>query len=148
MKRMMLFIVIGLILFGAGIGGGIYFGTKFRDADNESGSVRVAAPGPVVPAGDFTVNLAGSGNRIVSFSVSMEFLNSRVGDLIVSQNWLPRIRNEILLLAKDKVFEDLTKAEGVIQLGEQIKRNLNTILPTVNGEVAVVRIMFESFVLQ
>ena len=149
MKRMMIFIIVGLMLFGAGIGGGIFWGRKFANNDDGSGAKKIAAPGPIVAIGDFTVNLAGAGgNRILSFTVSIEALNSKTGDSIKSQNWLPRIRNEILLVGKDKVYEDLTKAEGVIQFGEQIKKSLNTILPHTSGEVPIVRVMFESFVLQ
>ena len=147
MKRMVIFIVIGLVLFGAGIGGGIFFGRNFN-ADDESVTTKTPAPGPIVPAGEFTVNLAGAGNRIMSFSVSLEALNAKADDTIKNQNWMPRVRNEILLLAKDKVYEDLTKAEGVVQFGEQIKRTLNTVLPQISGEVPIVRVMFESFVLQ
>ena len=147
MKRMVIFIIIGLVLFGAGIGGGLYFGRGLSSTDDGVQSV-IAVPGPVISVGEFTVNLAGTGNRILSFSVSLETLNAKADDMIKKQNWLTRIRHEILLLAKDRVFEDLTKAEGVIMFGEQIKRTLNTILPTTNGEVAIVRVMFEAFVLQ
>jgi flagellar FliL protein len=149
MKRMIIVLVIGLILFGAGIGGGILFGRKFQGADDGQGVTKPnAVPGPILPLGDFTVNLAGSSNRILSFSVSLEVLNSKISDTIKSQNWLPRIRSEILLITKDKVYEDLTKAEGVVQFGEQIKKTLNTFLPLTKGEVPIVRVMFESFVLQ
>jgi len=149
MKRMVFFIIIGLLLFAAGIGGGIYFGRSLNKvADDGSGNVQIAAPGPVLSIGEFTVNLAGPGNRMLSFSVSLESINARADERIRTQNWLPLIRNQILLLAKDRVYEDLTRSEGVIQFGEQIKRTLNTVLPTLNGEVLIVRVMFESFVIQ
>ncbi|MCL1941127.1 MAG: flagellar basal body-associated FliL family protein [Synergistaceae bacterium] len=147
MKRMVIFIVIGLVFLAAGVGVGIYLG-KILNVDSEAEVTKTPAPGPIVPAGEFTVNLAGAGNRIMSFSVSLEALNAKADDTIKNQNWMPRIRNEILLLAKDKVYEDLTKAEGVVQFGEQIKRTLNTVLPQISGEVPIVRVMFESFVLQ
>jgi len=149
MKRMVIFIVIGLTLFVAGVGIGIYVVRNYLNVDNGQGSDKaVAAPGPIVSVGEFTVNLAGTGSRIASFTVSIETLNAKINETIKDQNWIPRIRNEILLIAKDKVYEDLTKAEGVIQFGEQIKRTLNTVLPLTKGEVAIVRVMFESFVLQ
>ena len=148
MKRMVIFIIIGLVLFGAGIGGGIFFGRRFSSADDGSGSVKIAVPGPIVSAGEFTVNLAGAGNRILSFSVSLEIVSAKAENVIMTQNWTPRIRSEILLIAKDKVFDDLTKAEGVVQFGEQVKRTLNTVLPRINEEVFVERVMFDTFVLQ
>jgi flagellar basal body-associated protein FliL len=149
MKRLIIVIVVGLVLFGAGISGGIILGRELNKSDDGTVNVKAAAiPGPIMSIGEFTVNLAGTGNRVASFSVSLETLDAKIDDIIKSQNWTPRIRSEILLIAKDKVYEDLTKAEGVIQFGEQIKRTLNTILPLAKGETPIVRVMFESFVLQ
>jgi flagellar FliL protein len=146
---MVIFIIIGLTLFAAGIGGGIYFARNMLNSNDGTGDAKAAAvPGPIVSVGEFTINLAGNGNRIANFTVSLELLNAKISETIKEQNWAPRIRNEILLIAKDKVYEDLTKAEGVVQFGEQIKRILNTILPLTKGEVPIVRVMFESFVLQ
>jgi flagellar FliL protein len=149
MKRMVIFIIVGLTLFAAGIGGGMFLSRNLLNPNDGPGDTKAAAvPGPIISVGEFTVNLAGTGNRISSFTVSLELLNTKINDAIKEQNWAPRIRNEILLIAKDKVYEDLTKAEGVVQFGEQIKRVLNTILPLTKGEVAIVRVMFETFVLQ
>ena len=149
MKRLIIVIIIGLALFGAGIGGGILLGRELNNATDGTGNAKtVAAPGPIMSMGEFTVNLAGNGNRVASFSVSLETLNAKIDDTIKSQNWIPIIRNEILLIAKDKVYEDITKAEGVIQFGEQIKRTLNTILPLAKGETPIVRVMFETFIVQ
>ena len=62
--------------------------------------------------------------------------------------WLLRIKNEVLLIVKDKVYEDLTSAEGALQFAGDIKRTLNSILPENKGEPLVVQALFESFVLQ
>lgn len=150
MKRMMIFIVVGIVLFAFGVGGGMFFGRMFGSGDQDVGAGLKATPppGPVFPVGEFTANLAGAGNRVVSFTVSLELLNPKADETLKAQNWLPRIRSEVLLLVKDKVYEDMTKSEGVVQFGEQIKRILNSILPAVAGEVPVVRVMFESFVMQ
>jgi flagellar FliL protein len=151
MKRMLVFIIIGLALFGVGVGSGMFFGRSLNSAGNktEQGSATTtAAPGPVLSVGEFTVNLAGTVNRMLSFSVSLELLNAKADDMIKSQKWETRMRSEILLITKDKMYEDLTKAEGVVQFGEEIKRTLNKVLPSLKGEMPVVRVMFESFILQ
>lgn len=149
MKKMIIFIVAGLVLFALGIGGGIFFGKSISPSDDGSSSIPTAPPpGPIFPVGEFTANLAGAGTRVVSFSVSLELLDAKAEDMIKGQNWLPRVRNEILLLVKDKVYEDMTKAEGIIQFAEQIRRTLNSILPAAGGAVPVIRVMFESFVMQ
>jgi len=69
-------------------------------------------------------------------------------EMISSQNWLARVKNEVILLTKDRVFEDLTNAEGILSLAEDIKRTVNAIMPPVRDMVPVVRVLFEGFILQ
>jgi len=96
----------------------------------DPGGVRIPEPGPTVPIGEFTSNLAGSGRHITSFNVSFELINNaRAVELVGSDGWHIRIRNEILLIIKDKAYEDLTSAEGMLQFGEEIKRAVNSLLP-------------------
>ena len=150
MKRIIIFIIVGLIMFGVGFGGGLVFGRTMAANEDSSGGggSRVPELGPIVSIGDFTSNLAGSGRNIISFAVSVEAFNARAAEVISSAGWNLRIRNEILLIVKDKIFEDLTSAEGALQFAEEIKRALNAMLPAVRGEVPVVRVLFESFVVQ
>jgi len=149
MKRIVIFIIVGLIMFGVGFGGGLVLGrTMAANVDSPGDGSRVPEPGPIVTIGEFTSNLAGSGRNIISFAASVEAFNARAADIINSAGWHLRIRNEILLIVKDKIFEDLTSAEGALQFAEEIKRTLNSLLPQVKGEPPVVRVLFESFVLQ
>jgi flagellar FliL protein len=148
MKRMLVFVVVGLVMFAVGFGGGLLFGRSMSSsAASAGGGKSVDAPGPLVAVGEFTSNLAGSGRHVISFTVSLETLNPKAADT-VGNVWLPRIKNEILLIVKDKVYEDLTSAEGALQFAEEIKRAVNAQLPEINGEAPVVRVLFESFVLQ
>ena len=136
-------------MFGIGFGGGLMFGRAMAGGDSPAGeNGRVPDPGPIVPVGEFTSNLAGSGRHVISFSVSLEAVNIRAAEVVSSPGWHVRIRNEILLVVKDKKFEDLTSAEGALQLAEEIRRSLNSQLPSVRGEVPVVRVLFDSFVVQ
>lgn len=151
MKRIVIFIIAGLVMFGVGFGGGLVMGRSMASIDSASSinaGKKVAEPGPVVQIGEFTSNLAGSGRHVISFTVSLETLNAKAADMVSSAGWLLRIKNEILLIVKDKVYEDLTSAEGALQFSEEIKRSLNTQLPEIKGEAPVVRVLFETFVLQ
>jgi len=150
MKRIVIFIVVGLMMFGAGFGGGLIIGRTMAEGGGQMGNGvgDRRAPGPIVPLGEFTSNLAGSGRHIINFSVSLEVANMRAVETITSPGWHLRIRNDILLVVKDKVFEDLTSAEGMLQLQEEIRRALNSMLPSIRGEVPVVQVLFDSFVLQ
>jgi flagellar FliL protein len=149
MKRIFVFIIVGLVMFGVGFGGGLVLGRSMASGDSAApDSKQVTEPGPIVPIGEFTSNLAGSGRHVISFTVSLEALNVRAVEIISSAGWLLRIRNEILLIVKDKIYEDLTSAEGALQFSEEIKRSLNAQLPEIKGEAPVVRVLFESFILQ
>ena len=149
MKRIFVFIVVGLVMFGIGFGGGLVLGRSMAAGDPAaSDSKQVPDPGPIVAIGEFTSNLAGSGKHVISFNVSLEALNARAAEVISAAGWLLRIKNEILLIVKDKIYEDLTSAEGALQFSEEIKRSLNAQLPEIKGEAPVVRVLFESFVLQ
>ena len=148
MRRVGIFIVVGLVMFGFGFGGGLYVGRLLAPQPEPTEGPRVTAPGPIVPVGEFTSNLAGSGRNIISFTVAVEALNARAAETLNNAGWLVIIRNEILLTVKDKVFEDLTSAEGALQFAEEIRRALNSQLPAVRGEAPVARVLFESFVLQ
>jgi flagellar basal body-associated protein FliL len=150
MKRVIIFIIVGLVMFGIGFGGGIVMGRSMASGDENaggSGGKVVDVPGPIVSLGEFTSNLAGSGRHVITFGLSLEALNDPSAATL-SGVWLPRIKNTILLLVKDKIYEDLTSAEGALQFAEEIKRALNSQLPETRGEVPVVRVLFDSFVLQ
>jgi flagellar FliL protein len=149
MKRIFVFIIVGLVMFGIGFGGGLVLGRSMATGESAApDSKQVPDPGPIVSIGEFTSNLAGSGKHVISFTVSLEALNARAVEIISSPGWLLRIKNEVLLIVKDKIYEDLTSAEGALQFSEEIKRSLNAQLPEVKGEAPVVRVLFETFVLQ
>ncbi|MDR2522526.1 MAG: flagellar basal body-associated FliL family protein [Synergistaceae bacterium] len=150
MKKVVVFVIVGLVMFGAGFGGGLLFGRSMAEKQSAAFEGKaVANPGPTVSIGEFTSNLAGSGRHVISFTVSLETLNNpKAVELLNSPGWLLRVKNEILLIVKDKVYEDLTSAEGALQFAEEIKRTLNSQLPEIKGEAPVVRVLFETFVLQ
>jgi flagellar FliL protein len=149
MKRIFVFIIVGLVMFGIGFGGGLVLGRSMAAGGGDApDSKQVPDPGPIVPIGEFTSNLAGSGKHVISFTVSLEALNAKAVEIVSAAGWLLRIKNEVLLIVKDKIYEDLTSAEGALQFAEEIKRSLNAQLPEVKGEAPVVRVLFESFILQ
>lgn len=149
MKRIIVFIVVGLVMFGAGFGGGLMLGRTMASGDGGGGeSSPIKNPGPIVSVGEFTSNLAGGGRHVISFTLSLELLNEKAVEIVQAPGWLLRIRNEVLLIVKDKVYEDLTSAEGTLQFAGDIKRALNSILPEIKGEPVVVQVLFEALVLQ
>ena len=153
MKRIIVFLIVGLVMFGAGFGGGLLLGQRLAPQGDAAGSVKggreIAEPGPIVSIGEFTSNLAGAGRHVISFTLSLELINKEEASaLLQNAGWLVRIRNEIFLLVKDKVYDDLNSAEGTLQFAGDIKRALNAILPDFGGEAPIVQVLFESIVVQ
>ncbi len=149
MKRIIIFVVVGLLMFGAGFGGGLMLGRSMAaKSETVVETKQVNAPGPIISVGEFTSNLAGTGKRVISFTVALEVLDNKAMEIVQAPGWQLRIKNEILMIIKDKVYEDLTSAEGALQLAGDIKRTVNAILPELKGEPLVVNVLFESFVLQ
>ncbi|MBQ7151041.1 MAG: flagellar basal body-associated FliL family protein [Synergistaceae bacterium] len=151
MKRILIFAIVGLVMFGAGFGGGLILGRTMAPKDtNEIGAGKVIQnPGPIVSIGQFTSNLAGTGRHVIDCSLALELVEKDgASALIQTPGWLNRIRSEIFMLMKDRVYDDLTSAEGALQLAGDIKRALNRMLPDVGGEAPVVNVLFESMILQ
>ncbi len=148
MKRIVVFIIVGILLVSLGFGGGLIAGRAWLSPEDNGSREKIEEPGPVFFVGDFISNLTGSGNHIVNFKLSLEMSDPKALEMIASPNWLARIKNEIILLAKDRIFEDLTNAEGVLSLAEDIKRTINSIMPAIRDKAPVMRVLFEGFVLQ
>ena len=151
MKRILIFAVVGLVMFGAGFGGGLILGRTMAPKDeNPIGAGKVIQnPGPIVSIGEFTSNLAGAGRHVISFGLSLELVEKEgAAALIQTPGWLMRIRNEVFMLVKDRVYDDLTGAEGTLQFAGDVKRALNKMLPDVGGEAPITNVLFESIVLQ
>ena len=52
--------------------------------------------------------------------------------------------NEIILTCKDRHYDDLRTADGILALAQDIAKRLNTILPAVKGNLSVRNVLFQS----
>lgn len=149
MKRIIIFVIVGLVMFGAGFGGGVFLGRSMSSGDGDSGQPAarvVPEPGPIVSLGEFSGVLAGGGNHSFTIALSMELVSREEAVSIVqAPGWFARIRNEVNLLLKDRTYNDMNSAEGALQFAGDIKRVLNSILPDVKGEAPIAQILFDSF---
>ena len=149
MKRILIFVIVGVVALLLGVGGGIYVGMSFfGKPEPVGGPSAVMALGPVVPVGDFTVNLSDKEPHIVKTTIAMEVLSEKGVVVLADPGWLVRVRNEIVLVIKDRRLDDLRSAEGVLELAQDIKRRVNAILPLTEGQPPVVRVLFEDFISQ
>ena len=151
MKRILIFAIVGLVMFGAGFGGGLILGRTMAPKDeNAIGHGKVIQhPGPVVSIGQFTSNLAGAGRHVLDCTLSLELVEKEgASALVQSPGWMNRIRSTIFMLIKDRKYDDLNSAEGALQFAGDIKRELNSMLPDVGGEPPVTNVLFESMIIQ
>jgi flagellar basal body-associated protein FliL len=148
MKRIIIFVIVGLVMFGAGFGGGIFLGRSLSSGEGEEPSTArvIPEPGPIVTLGEFSGVLAGGGNHSFTIALSMELISREEAvALVQAPGWFARIRNEVNLLLKDRTYNDMNSAEGALQFAGDIKRVLNSILPDVKGEAPIAQILFDSF---
>ena len=143
-KKKLIIIVAVVALVLAGAGGATAFILKKKasaeaadaaDAADTDGDKAAAgnAPGkaaakidpktvPVfVPMEAFTVNLADrDAERYAQIGITLEIDDAKTGDQI--KNYMPAIRNNILMAIADRTAADLMGREGKARLAEKIKR--------------------------
>ena len=138
-KKKLIIIVAVAALVLAGAGGAAAFMMKKKasaeaaeaaDADADAGdpapAKTVAKHDPkatpvFVPMDTFTVNLADrEAERFAQIGITLEIDDAKTGDQI--KNYMPAIRNNILMAIADRTAADLMGREGKTRLAEKIKR--------------------------
>ena len=133
-KLVMMVAVAALVLGGGGVGGLLYM--KKQKAAAEAAAAEEGDDAPVakahekekkkekpvfVPMDPFVVNLADhEADRYAQIGITLEVPDEHVGEEI--KNYLPAIRNNILLLLAHKSSADLAGGEGKELLARQIRR--------------------------
>jgi len=150
LKRILLIAVIALIALALGAGGGYFMGLRFGAEERSVTGVSkdLERPGPIVDFGDFVINLADKEPHLVNFELALEASGTKAETILTDGGWRSHIRNEVLLTVKDHIVDDFRSAEGIMELSDDMKRRINAILPSVDGKVAVRRVLFRKFVTQ
>ena len=146
-KKTVIFLILGVVVLLLGIGGGVFVGFKFFSG-GEKTAQKVLPPGPSVPLGSFTINLAVPEPHILQLGITLELENDKASELLAQAGWVSRLKNEVLLTVKDRRFEDLKHAEGVQALAQDLRGRMNALLPQVKGVVPIRQVLFEEFMLQ
>jgi flagellar FliL protein len=149
MKRLLVFILVAVVALVLGVGGGILVGRNFfgKPVPVSEGDLGFS-PGPVVPLGGFTVNLADKEIHVLRAQVALEVTSEKAGEEIAQPAWQSLLRNDVLLLLKDQRYDDLRSGEGMLELAQHLKRRLNAILPLVDKKPPILRVLFEEFIIQ
>ncbi len=133
--------VIGLVVVG---GGAAVFLLKkpaaeqdefAEDADEEGGTEQASAapkidpkkPPAFVPLDTFTVNLADrDAERFAQVGITLEVPDAATADII--KNFMPAVRNNILLAIADRTSAELLHRDGKTQLAERVLRETSRAL--------------------
>ncbi len=136
-KLIILIAVVALVLAG-GAGATVFMMKKkaaTEAAESGDGEAVADATGPAkasakhdpkavpvfVPMDPFTVNLADrEAERYAQIGITLEIDDAKTGDQI--KNYMPAIRNNILMAIADRTAADLMGREGKTRLAEKIKR--------------------------
>ena len=132
-KKLILIIAIAAVVLAGGGGAAVFMMKKKAGAESDGeGEGAAHAPAkavahhdpkavPVfVPLDPFTVNLADrEAERYAQIGITLEIDDAKTGDQI--KNYMPAIRNNILMAIADRTAGDLMGREGKTKLAEKIK---------------------------
>jgi flagellar FliL protein len=142
--RSILLIAAALVVLGGG-GGGAYLWLN-RDAGTAQASV---APRPPVFMNlePFTVNLAEeSGDHYLQTSLVFQVADDKVVETM--KQYLPVIRNRILLLLSAKRPSDIATPEGKAKLVSEVTAAVRESIPGTTPERGIVQAFIGAFVIQ
>ena len=140
-KKLIIIIAVAALVLAGGGGAAVFMMKKkaaaeaAEAAESGDGEAGAASHGPAkasakhdpkavpvfVPMDPFTVNLADrEAERYAQIGITLEIDDAKTGDQI--KNYMPAIRNNILMAIADRTAGDLMGREGKAKLAEKIKR--------------------------
>lgn len=148
-RRTLIFAIVSAVLLIAGIGGGLYLGLKFFSRNEPvSETPQVSDPGPMLDLGQFTANLSDPETHIIRLKITLELANPKVSERLVDPGWTVRMKDEILRSLKDQRYDSVRYAEGMETLKQDLRTRLNAMLPKVEGQTAISKVLFDEFLVQ
>lgn len=147
-KKTLIFVIVGVVVLLAGIGGGIYVGMSFFQPAPVVDETEIPDPGPVIALGQFVSTLADPETHVVRLNITIEIMSAELYGRIASPAWEIQMKDEILRTLKDQRFNNIRYAEGMENLKRDIRTKLNAILPRFEGKAAVSKVLFDEYMVQ
>ncbi|MHB8126780.1 MAG: flagellar basal body-associated FliL family protein [Desulfitobacteriaceae bacterium] len=151
-KKTILVILIVLVLgVGLGVGGSIIaqmFFLKSTPTTSKEAVVKSKAThssglvdneGPLVPVGDFTLNL--QGGSFLKIAITVEGINAKSEELLKSR--LAFLKDTVIVVLTDKPLVDVQTPAAMEKLREELMTKLNEV-----AQDKIVNVLYESFVYQ
>lgn len=164
--KKMLIIIIAVVVLVLAIGGAAAFllmkqNANADHADDEEVTTEKAkpkkkkgekeAPPAYIALEAFTVNLIPeTGDQFLQLIISVELPDAGAADDL--RTYMPKIRNNVMLLLSDKKASQLITKEGKELLAGELRDNMNAVLdPSTKGkkgEGPIREVLFTSFIIQ
>jgi len=162
-KKMILFVLIGLLSVGAGVGGTWYYMKHQQDQLDEDDDDADDAvdkkkakkkkkkkdqPIAFIKLESFTVNLQSNDRepRYLQVEISLKVNDSDVVKAIEARK--PEVRNQILLLLSSKKPGEINTLEGKKKLNEEIIESIRSKVGSDDLEDDILDVLFTSFIIQ
>ena len=134
--------LIGVILIGIIGGGGLYIFKGGKSSSSPAVAAKKTDSVSVLVAMDpFILNLADPG-RFLKMTLQFEVTNAAGGQLVAMKK--PQLRDAIITLLGSKTVDDITSADGKMQLKDEMILRANQAL----GQPVVKNVYFTEFVMQ
>lgn len=143
--KLIIVIFLALLVIGGGAAGAVLFLGKGGEETAETEEPEEALPtyGPIIPLGEFTVNLnETSADRYLRIKIDMEVADAEVQAQVEQR--MPLIHDTVLLLLSGLRLEDIATVEAKEALKETIRARVERFLRT--GSVR--QILFQEFLVQ
>jgi flagellar basal body-associated protein FliL len=98
--------------------------------------------------GQFTSTMADPDIHVVRVKVTIELSGPNIALRLEDPGWTVMMKDEILKTLKDQRYDNVRYAEGMEKLKQDIKSRLNAILPRIDDNAAVNRVLFDEFMTQ
>ncbi|MDO8905523.1 flagellar basal body-associated protein FliL [Hydrogenophaga sp.] len=135
-SRKLLYILLGLVVFGLLAAGGALYVLKKNTAEDDhddddevttSAPARPATPPAFLALENMVVNLADpGGNRFVQIGISLQIQDDKTGKEM--QAYMPSIRSSVLLLISQRTSEELLQLAGKEKLANDIVADISRIM--------------------
>lgn len=161
-KRFKLILIAGigvvLLLVVAGVAAMLLMSGNDEGEDEAGGEApaKAEAPATATPPvfmeiDTFTVNLLSeAGDQYLQLAVTLELTGPEVTDKV--RLYMPRLRNQVMLLLSGKKPTDLASKEGKETLARELRDEINAVIaPAPRGgkaETPVKAVLFTSFIVQ
>jgi flagellar FliL protein len=147
--KLVLFILIGLLSIGAGIGGTWYvMKNQYEGEESEITQIAKKRPTTFMKLDTFTVNLQSEDSESHYLQVELVIKANETEVVNVITRKMPEIRNQILLLLSSKKPSEISNLEGKQQLSQDIAKAVKSKIESEILQDDILDVLFTSFIIQ